>query len=151
MQPLTEALLMSAARVQHVQELIRPALHAGKLVLCDRFADATLAYQGYGRGLDLAVLRQLIAVATGGLQPDLTIYLDVPPEVGLQRKLGGHGHGGELNHLDRMELAFHQRVVAGYKELIAAEPDRWRVVDATRSVEEVQAELRRAVEDLLTG
>lgn len=144
--PLTEALLMSAARAQHVQELLRPALEAGKLVLCDRYADATLAYQGFGHGLDLALLRQLIAIATAGLQPDLTIYLDLATEVGLQRKLKAHGSGGELNHLDRMELAFHERVVAGYKQLIAAEPERWRVIDASRSPDAVQSDIRQAIE-----
>lgn len=143
--PLTEALLMNAARAQHVQELLRPALEAGKLVLCDRYADATLAYQGYGHGLDLAMLRQLIAIASDGLQPDRTIYLDVPAKVGLERKLLAHGRGAELNHLDRMDLAFHERVIAGYRQLIAAEPMRWHVVDATKSLDDVQAELRRLI------
>ena len=144
--PLTEALLMSAARAQHVQELIRPALEAGKLVLCDRYADATLAYQGYGRGMDRSLLRQLIHIATGGLQPDLTVYFDLPAEVGLQRKHQAHSQGGELNHLDRMDVAFHELVIAGYRELIAAEPARWRVLDATRGVDAVQAELRELVQ-----
>jgi dTMP kinase len=147
--PLTEALLMSAARAQHVQELLRPALEAGKLVLCDRYADATLAYQGYGRGMDLAMLRQLIDVATGGLQPDLSLYLDVPAEVGLGRKRQAHSHGGELNHLDRMDIAFHQRVIDGYHALVAADPARWRAVDATRPLEEVQRDLRHTLQDLL--
>ena len=140
--PLTEALLMSAARAQHVQEVLRPALEAGKLVLCDRYADATLAYQGYGRGMDLGVLRELIAIATGGLQADLTIYLDVPARVGLARKREAHGQGGELNHLDRMDIAFHERVIAGYKALIAQEPARWRLIDANRPPDDVQAGLR---------
>ena len=135
---------MSAARAQHVHELLRPALEAGKLVLCDRYADATLAYQGYGRGLDRGMLRQLIDIATGGLRPDLTLYFDVSAEIGLGRKLRAHGRGGELNHLDRMDLAFHERVIAGYRELIAAEPDRWRVVDANRPLEAVQADVRQA-------
>jgi dTMP kinase len=142
--PLTEAFLMNAARAQHVQELLRPALDAGRLVLCDRYADATLAYQGYARGLDMGVLRQLISIATGGLQPDLTIYLDVPAEIGLARR---HSHG-ELNHLDREDVAFHERVIAGYRQLIAAEPERWRVVDANRPAEAVQAELRALLEGI---
>src|SRR5437870_4819320 len=146
--PLTEAFLMNAARAQHVQEVLRPALEAGKLVLCDRYVDATLAYQGYGHGLDLTTLRQLIALATGGLQPDLTIYLDVSAEVGLSRKLQAHGAGGEFNHLDRMDVAFHERVIAGYRELIAAEPGRWRVIDAARPAEVIQDELRALVEAL---
>lgn len=139
--PLTEAFLMNAARAQHVQELIRPALAAGKLVLCDRFADATLAYQGYGHGLDLGVLRQLIGIATGGLTPDLTVYLDVPVEVGLARRFGD----GDVNHLDRMAVQFHERVVAGYRELIAAEPNRWRVVDATRELGDVQQDVKHLI------
>jgi dTMP kinase len=136
--PLTEAFLMNAARAQHVREVLMPAIEAGRLVLCDRYADATLAYQGYGHGLDLSVLRTLIDVATGGLRPDLTIYLDVPASVGLARRFGD----GDVNHLDRMEVAFHERVIAGYKELISAEPGRWRVVDGTQPAEVVQAELR---------
>lgn len=146
--PLTEALLMNAARAQHVQELLLPSLQAGKLILCDRYADATVAYQGYGHGLDIAVLQQLIAIATGGLQPDRSIYLDVPAQTGLQRKHVAHDEGGELNHLDRMDLAFHERVVAGYNELIAAEPGRWHVVDGTQSVDRVQVELRALIPDL---
>jgi dTMP kinase len=142
--PLTEAFLMNAARAQHVQELLRPALDAGRLVLCDRYADATLAYQGYARGLDMGMLRQLISIATGGLQPDLTIYLDVPAEIGLARR---HSHG-ELNRLDREDVAFHERVIAGYRQLIAAEPERWRVVDANRPAEAVQAELRALWEEI---
>jgi len=149
--PLTEALLMNAARAQHVQELLQPALAAGKLVLCDRYADATLAYQGYGHGLDLTTLRQLIAIATGGLEPDLTIYLDVAAEVGLGRKLQAHGQGGELNHLDRMDVTFHKRVVDGYRQLIAADPGRWRVVDANRPPDQVQADLRCVIERLTTN
>ncbi len=142
--PLTEAFLMNAARAPHVQELLRPAIDAGRLVLCDRYADATLAYQGYARGLDMGMLRQLISIATGGLQPDLTIYLDVPAEIGLARR---HSHG-ELNRLDREDVAFHERVIAGYRQLIAAEPERWRVVDANRPAEAVQAELRALWEEI---
>ena len=142
MAPVTEALLMSAARAQHVHELLRPALEAGKVVLCDRYADATIAYQGAGRGLDVAMLRQLVDIARGGLRPDMTVYFDVPAETGLARKHLAHDQGGELNHLDRMELAFHQRVIAGYRALIAEEPGRWRVIDATRPVEAVQVALR---------
>jgi dTMP kinase len=144
--PLTEAFLMNAARAQHVQELLRPALAAGKLVLCDRYADATIAYQGYGHGLDIAMLRQLVDIATGGLKPALTIYLDVPVEAGLQRKLQAHSSGGELNHIDRLELAFHERVVSGYRVLIAQEPERWRVIDATRDPNTVQADLRHLLD-----
>ncbi len=144
---LTEAFLVNAARAQHVHELLLPSLEAGKLILCDRYADATLAYQGYGRGIDLSLLRQLIRIATDGLQPNLTIYLDLPVEVGLARKQAAHDKGEELNHLDRMETAFHHRVAAGYKELIAAEPARWRVINASGTIEAIQESIR----ELLTA
>ncbi|MBU0703190.1 MAG: dTMP kinase [Chloroflexi bacterium] len=134
-----EILLYSADRAQHVAQLIRPALAAGKVVVSDRYADSTLAYQGYGRGLDLEVLRTITTFATGGLTPDLTIYLDVTPEEGLQRRRLG---GDEWNRLDAEALEFHQRVRDGYLKLVEQEPERWVVVNAARSVEEVQAEIR---------
>jgi dTMP kinase len=139
MAPQAEILLYSAARAQHVAEVIRPALAAGKLVLCDRYFDSTYAYQGYGRGLPLAALRMITEFAVQGLIPDLTLYLDVSPEVGLQRRARS---GGELNRLDREALAFHERVRAGYLELAAAEPSRWRIIDADRPPEDVQQSLR---------
>lgn len=135
-----EILLYSAARAQLVAEVIRPALAAGQLVLCDRYFDSTYAYQGYGRGLPLDVLREITRFATGGLLPDVTLYLDVLPEVGLQRRVQG---GGEINRLDREALAFHERVRAGYLELARQEPARWVQVDASGAIAAVQAELRQ--------
>lgn len=123
MVPRTETLLFNAARAQIVHEVIRPALDAGQIVLCDRFADSTLAYQGYGYGQDREELARLIRYATGGLTPALTFYLDVDPEVGLARKQSGSVH--EWNRLDARALAFHRAVVAGYAALMAAEPARW--------------------------
>lgn len=137
----TEALLFSAARAQHVREVIRPALAAGQTVLCDRFYDSTLAYQGYGRGLDLAALHQITVFATGGLTPDVTVYLDCPPEVGLGRKQSQ----AELNRLDRLALAFHRRVYAGYREMMQQEPERWVAVDATPGPDEVFARIAAAL------
>ncbi|MBV8084702.1 MAG: dTMP kinase [Chloroflexi bacterium] len=137
--PLTEALLMNASRAQHVAELIRPALAAGRLVLCDRYADATLAYQGYGHGLDLGMLRQLIRIATGGLQPDLSILLDLPVEVGLARKRSAEQ---ELNLMDLQSLEFHARVRDGYLKLAATDPTRWRIVDASAPATTVQDAIR---------
>ncbi len=136
-----EALLFSAARAQHVRRLIRPALEAGKLVLCDRFYDSTLAYQGYGHGLNLAALKQITTFATGGLVPDITIYLDCPPEVGLQRKT----EQAEWNRLDGMSLAFHQRVYEGFRSLIQEEPGRWVAVDAIRTPDEVFVQIIAAL------
>lgn len=138
----TEILLFSASRAQIVHELIRPRLEAGGVVVCDRFYDSTLAYQGYGHGLDLAALRAITDFATGGLRPDLTFLIDLPAEDGLRRRR----HGGQWNRLDAYDLGFHQRVRQGYFDLAAAEPDRWVTLDATRPVEVVQADLRRVVE-----
>lgn len=137
-----EILLYSASRAQHVGEIIRPAIAAGKVVLCDRFFDSTYAYQGYGRGLSLDALRQITAFATQGLVPDLTLYLDVPPEIGIERR---EASGEALNRLDREALAFHRRVRAGYLTLIEAEPGRWRYVDATGAPDEIQKTLREIV------
>jgi dTMP kinase len=144
MRPEAEILLFSAARAQIVGQVIRPHLQQGGIVLCDRYADSTLAYQGYGRGLDLGTLRSITAFATGGLTPDLTICLDIAIEVGLQRK-----SAQEWNRLEAQTLAFHQRVREGYLEMSAAEPERWLVVDATQSVAAVQAVIRIRMESLL--
>ena len=139
----TEILLYSASRAQHVAQRIRPALEAGQIVISDRYADSTLAYQGYGRGLDLNTLRTITEFATGGLTPDLTLYLDIVSQEGLQRR---RLSGDEWNRLDAEALEFHQRVRGGYLELVKQEPERWVVVDAVRSVEEVQVQIRALVQ-----
>ncbi len=150
MDPRTEVLLYAASRAQLVAEVIRPALARGTIVLCDRYTDSTLAYQGYGRGLDLETLRRMMDFATGGLKPHLTLYLDLPVEKGLARKREALQRGeGEWNRLDQEEVAFHQRVRAGYLALAAAEPGRWRVLDADRPIEAVQTDIWKAVVPLL--
>jgi dTMP kinase len=146
MDPGAEILLYSADRAQHVAQRIRPALAAGKIVISDRYADSTLAYQGYGRRLDMESLRAITAFATGGLTPDLTLYLDITSEEGLQRKQEG---GDEWNRLDAEAPEFHERVRAGYLALVTQEPHRWAVIDGDRSVEEVQAEIRARVAERL--
>ena len=133
MQPRAEILLYSASRAQLVGELIRPHLERGGAVLCDRYADSTLAYQGYGHGLDLDVLRTITRFATGGLTPDLTLLLDVEAEAGLRRRKAG----GDWNRLDAYDLEFHRRVRQGYFKLAEAEPERWVVVNAEAGVEEL--------------
>jgi dTMP kinase len=139
MHPRTEALLYQAARAQIVEQVLRPRLAAGEIVLCDRFFDSTLAYQGYGHQvIPLDELRQVIRFATGGLTPDLTILLDLDVEVGLARK----GNQDEWNRLDAFDVNFHQRVRSGYHELIKLEPRRWVVVDASQRWEAVQQALR---------
>jgi dTMP kinase len=142
MDPRTEFLLYSASRAQHVSELILPSLAAGKLVISDRYADSSLAYQGYGRGLDLEMLQAITAFATQGLKPDITLYFDIAPGEGLQRRLVS---GEEWNRMDAEALAFHRRVRNGYLELAAAEPDRWKVLDANRPIEDVQADVRAVI------
>jgi len=144
MQPEAEILLFSAARAQIVAQVIRPHLQGGGIVLCDRYADSTLAYQGYGRGLDLDTLRTITAFATGGLVPDLTIYLDIAIEEGLRRK-----SAQEWNRLEAQALAFHQRVREGYLEMAAGEPDRWLSVDAFQPIADIQAAIRERIEVLI--
>lgn len=141
-----ETLLYSASRAQLVAEVIQPALAAGRIVLCDRYADSTIAYQGYGRQQDLTELAHITHFATGGLKPDLTLLLDLDVEEGLARRLAG---GGEMNRLDREALAFHRRVRHGYHQLAAADPERWVVVAAGRPVATVQANIRAVVEKYL--
>ena len=142
MHPRTEILLFSASRAQIVHQVIRAHLESDGVVVCDRFYDSTLAYQGYGHGLDLTALRAITEFATGGLRPDLTLLLDLPAEAGLKRRRSG----GQWNRLDAYNLAFHKRVRQGYFELAAAEPARWVKVDATQPFDEVQAAIRLAVE-----
>jgi dTMP kinase len=133
-----EILLYSASRAQLVEQVILPRLARGEVVLCDRYADSTYAYQGYGRQLDFDTLRLITRFATQTLVPDLTIYLDLEVKEGLRRKERASSAGeGEWNRMDRLELEFHQRVRQGYLEMALAEPKRWLVVDATASVEEI--------------
>jgi dTMP kinase len=143
----TEILLFQAARAQHVEQVIRPYLARRGVVICDRYADSTVAYQGYGREQSLGPLRALVDYATGGLKPDLTLLLDLDVEVGLRRR----AKGGEWNRLDALEVAFYQRVRQGYYELVRAEPERWVVIDASLSPERVQEAMRAAVKGRLTG
>jgi dTMP kinase len=139
--PRTEIMLFLAARPQLVDQLIKPALLEGKVVLCDRYGDSTLAYQGYGHQTDLELLKHLLAFASGVLKPDLTIFLDIDVERGLMRKK----KVDEWNRLDAYEVAFHQRVRQGYHQLIAEEPERWVVVDASQPKEVVQQNLRQVI------
>jgi dTMP kinase len=133
-----EALLMFAARAQHLREVIRPALDAGTWVVCDRFTDATLAYQGAGRGADLRFLRAVARDVHAGVEPDLTLLLDAPVDVGL-----GRIEGRDHDHFEREDRAFFERVRAGYLELAQLEPDRFRVIDASLMLDAVAAEIRR--------
>ncbi len=146
MRPAAELLLYCASRAQLVGDVIRPHLARGGVVLSDRYADSSLAYQGYARGIDLNTLRAILDFATGGLRPGLTLLLDVDAAEGLRRR---RGSGGEWNRLDQETLDFHRRAREGYLALARAEPDRWVVIDAARRVEDVQADIRAVVEKRL--
>lgn len=146
MHPNTEILLFCAARAQIVSEVIRPNLEKGMVVISDRYGDSTLAYQGYGHGLDLGILKEILKFATGGLQPDLTLLLDVDVDEGLNRKIKG---GSEWNRLDAQQLEFHRRVRAGYKEMAQAEPGRWRVINAANDPQTVQQSIRAVISEKL--
>lgn len=138
----TEFLLYNAARAQIVAQLIRPALAEGKIVLCDRYADSTIAYQGFGRQLDMEMVRQVIGYATGGLEPDLTFYIDVDIDEGLARRNHGHQRGEELNRMDTQTREFYDRVRAGYETLICEKPARWIRIDGAHSIPQVQSDLQ---------
>ncbi len=145
MDPRTEFLLYASSRAQLVAEIVRPALAEGQIVLLDRFIDSTFAYQGYGRGLDLAMLKLITNFATGGFVPDLTIYLDVDAETALARRKAGAARGAEWNRMDAEALEFYERVRAGYEQLISAEPDRFARVNAVRGAQDVQGDVLAAV------
>lgn len=136
-----ELLLFCAARAQLVSEKIKPHLAQGGIVVCDRFADSSLAYQGYGRGLDLDTLRRLLAFATYGLKPALTLLLDMDVDAGLQRKAGAE----EWNRLDAETIDFHRRVRAGYLALASAEPERYQIIQASLPLEQVADQIQHAV------
>jgi dTMP kinase len=141
MHPRTETLLYQAARAQIVEQVIKPRLRAGEIVISDRYYDSTIAYQGYGHQQNLEQVRALVTYATGGLVPDLTVLLDVDVEEGLRRKKKDN----EWNRLDAYTVEFHQRVRAGYAEMVQQEPDRWVVVNAGQDWESVQEELRMVI------
>ncbi len=138
--PMAELLLYSADRAQHVDELIIPALKEGKLVICDRYTDSTVAYQGYGRSLDLNLISQLNAMSTQGLTPELTILFDLESEKGL-----GRLHPGGHDRMEREAIEFHHRVRQGYLELVKKEPQRWQVIDASKALSAVQEELKTII------
>lgn len=145
--PAAEMLLFSASRAQLVEAIIRPHLAAGGVVLCDRYADSTLAYQGFGRGLDLTALRHITRFATGGLTPDLTLYFDIDPAQGLARRQGSGG----LDRMDAQALDFHYRVRDGYLALMAAEPARWVRIDASAPLAVVQGTVIQVVGERLAA
>lgn len=150
MPPTTELFLYVADRAQHVQDVIRPALESSKIVLCDRYIDSTLAYQGYGRGIDLQVLRELNQLAAGGVKPDLTLLFDCAIELALSRATSRlaqqDARAGREDRFESEKVEFHERVRAGFLELARAEPKRFRIIDASRSVVEVSQEVKSLID-----
>lgn len=145
MNSLTELLLYNASRTQHVKEVILPALNRGAVVITDRFSDSTVAYQGYGRGIDLNLIHHLEHIVTEGLKPDITLLLDLDVETGLRRNRG-------INKTDRLELediAFHEKVRNGYIEIAGKEPERIKLIDASKGIEAVHNEIVRMVMDFI--
>ncbi len=149
--PKAELLLYAAGRAQHLAELIAPELASGRIVLCDRFSDATLAYQGYGRGLDLELIRTLDRIVTDGMRPDLTILLDIDAAAGLARARGRNSRVGLESEarFENEDLSFHERVRQGYLDLAKREPGRFCIMDASLRPEEIQNGLRRSIDELL--
>ena len=145
MMPLTELLMFNASRAQLVTEVIQPSLKNGKIVICDRYADSTTAYQSYGRGLDLEMVRAINNAATQGLQPDLTILLDISVEEGLARQ-----RAKKQDRFEQEETAFHRRVREGYLKIASNDPQRWLVIDATQSKERIAEIIWRRVSQLLS-
>jgi dTMP kinase len=145
--PLAELLLYEADRAQHMAECVLPALKRGQTVLCDRFADSTVAYQGYGRGLDLPLIHTLNRIASFGRKPDLTILLDVPADRGLRQ---ASARKNSHDRLERAGLAFHQRVRRGFLKLAAREPQRFRVIKQQNTITKTQNLIRKCIEEFLT-
>lgn len=146
--PLAELLLYMADRAQHIHELIRPALMNGKTVVCDRYFDATLVYQGFARGLSIRLIKQLHQLLFDDLKPDVTLLLDLSPQLGLERawqQLNNGQRSGDESRFEAEALAFHEKVRAGYLELARLEPDRFRIVDASQSQDEVFSAIREIV------
>ena len=144
--PLTELLLFNASRSQLIADVIQPGLVQGKVVVCDRFADSTTVYQGYGRGLDMEMTQSINRAATGGLTPRLTVLLDMPPDEGFGRK-----QADKYDRFEKEEAAFHQRIRQGYLELAAQEPQRWFIIDARQSQEDIADAIWQKVSQLLPG
>jgi len=143
--PLAELMLFNTSRAQLVSEVIKPNLEKGNIVICDRYADSTTAYQSYGRGLDLDTVKAVNEAAIQGVWPDLIVLLDMPVEAGFARK-----EGRKRDRFEQENIAFHQRVRRGYHELSRAEPDRWLVVDAAQPKEEIAGIIWRKVSQLLS-
>ncbi len=149
--PMSELLLFAADRAQHVETLIKPSLERGRVVISDRYADATFAYQGAGRGFDEKVVNEVIYLATGGLKPDLTVFFDITVETAITRMSEHQGEGRVHNRMDRETTEFYDRVRSAYLGVAKSEPDRFKTIDANGSIEDVQCSVCDLVEGFLNS
>lgn len=143
--PLTETILYAASRAQHVEQLIKPALEAGKIVICDRFVDSSYAYQGGGRGVDLKIIADVNRIAIEGVIPDITFFLDIDPDVALQRRINATG----ADRIEQENIDFHRRVYKGYKKMALLYPERIKTIDARRTIQEISSEVNEYLDRLL--
>ncbi len=135
--PLTEMIMYAASRAQHVEQVIKPAIEQGKIVICDRFVDSSYAYQGCGRGVDLKAIADVNRVAVNGTVPDITFFLDIDPEIAITRRINATG----ADRIEQEKLDFHKRVHEGYRKLAILYPDRIKTIDAARSINEISEEI----------
>ncbi|MDP4182308.1 MAG: dTMP kinase [Bacillota bacterium] len=142
---ITEMLLYASARAQLVSELIRPSVEAGKIVICDRFVDSSYVYQGFGRGIDLKIISDVNRIAVDGLVPELTLFFDIHPSRALKRRISTTG----ADRIEKEKMDFHKRVYAGYKKLALLYPDRIRCIDSDRSIEEIFADVKYCIDELI--
>lgn len=143
--PLTELILYAASRAQHVVQVIKPAVEAGKIVICDRFVDSSYAYQGCGRGVDLKVVADVNRVAIDGMIPDITFFLDIDPEIALKRRINSTG----ADRIEQEKIEFHRRVYDGYKKMSVLFSDRIRTINANKSIEDISSEINEYLEEII--
>jgi len=143
--PLTELILYAASRAQHVAQIIKPAVEAGKIVICDRFVDSSYAYQGCGRGVDLKIVADVNRVAIDGMSPDITFFLDIDPEISIKRRINSTG----ADRIEQEKMDFHRRVYDGYKKMALLFPDRIKTIDANKSIEEISSQINEYLKELL--
>lgn len=143
--PLTEMILYAASRAQHVAQVIKPAVEAGKIVICDRFVDSSYAYQGCGRGVDLKIVADVNRVAIDGMSPDITFFLDIDPEIAIKRRINATG----ADRIEQEKMDFHRRVYDGYKKMASLFPDRIKTIDANKSITEISAHINEYLKELL--
>lgn len=142
---ITEMLLYASARAQLVEEVIKPAINSGKVVICDRFIDSSFVYQGFGRGIDIEIIKNVNSIALNGIEPDITFFFDVSPEIALTRRISSTG----ADRIESEKMDFHMRVYSGYKKLVSLNPDRIKAIDSSRSIDEVAKDVKDLINKLI--